>query len=226
MKDIKKKGRGAYDFWTLEGEDILICEWFDNKIVTVASNVHGVEPSHQVRRYDRTAKEYVHINCPALIKQYNCNMGGVDKCDMLLSLYRNEQKSRKWYRRILFHFFDLCVVNAWVLYKALKQAQIPLANFKLDLARAMITSRVTIPSQVPNTHPENRARLSAKNVSWDARYDQTGHFSAQKNLKNAQRCKNEGCTWKTLFLCRKCEVFLCITGKDGEKDCFYMFHQQ
>ena len=97
MKDIKKKGRGAFDFRTDTDNSILICEWFDNKIVCVTSNVHSVEPTHKVKRWDGKAKKHIEIPCPQLIKSYNQNMGGVDKCDMLLALYRNCMKSKKWY---------------------------------------------------------------------------------------------------------------------------------
>lgn len=225
-KDIKKKGRGAYDYRCVVNENVLLCEWFDNKIVLVGSNIHGVEPHCQVRRYDRKIKQYIEVSCPALIKHHNTNMGGVDKCDMLLSLYRNDQKSKKWYRRIMFHLLDLCVVNAWLLYKALKQVSIPLANFKIDVSESLISSKLALPAPFPNTHPENHSRLSARNVCKDARFDRVDHLPQKKDLKNAQRCKNEGCVRKTMFMCRKCEVFLCITGKDEADDCFFIFHQQ
>ena len=67
-KDIKKKGRGAYDFRMAMDESVLICEWYDNKVVLVASNVHSVEPTHDVRRYDGKAKKHISVPCPGLIK--------------------------------------------------------------------------------------------------------------------------------------------------------------
>lgn len=225
LKDLKKKGRGAYDFRSVPGESILLCEWFDNKIVLVASNIHGVEPHHQVRRYDRKNRQYINVMCPGLIKHYNANMGGVDKCDMLLSLYRNQQKSKKWYRRIIFHLLDLCIVNAWLLYKAAKpEATIPLAYFKLEVAESLIVARQALPAPVAHTHPGKT--FSAKNVCKDARFDHVDHLPQKRDMKNAMRCKQEGCNRKTLFICRKCEVFLCITGKNGEEDCFFLFHSQ
>ena len=157
MKDLKKRGRGACDYRSISDGSVLICQWFDNKVVTVASNVHGVEPKFNVRRWDRSNKEYISVECPGLIKEYNGNMGGVDKCDMLLALYRNTQKSRKWYRRIIFHILDLCVVNAWLLYKETKpEASIPLCDFKVDVAIALITSgKVAISHEPPHTIREH-----------------------------------------------------------------------
>ena len=56
MKDVKKKGRGAYDNRSDEGN--LICEWRDNRVALVPSNIHGVEPTHKVRSYKRKHKTY------------------------------------------------------------------------------------------------------------------------------------------------------------------------
>ena len=44
-------------------------------------------------------------------------MGGVDKADMLLALYRAKCKSSRWYHRIAFHLLSLAVVNAWIVYR-------------------------------------------------------------------------------------------------------------
>ena len=44
-------------------------------------------------------------------------MGGVDLCDMLISLYRTNIKTKRWYIKILFHCADISKVNAWNLYR-------------------------------------------------------------------------------------------------------------
>ena len=52
-------------------------------------------------------KKHINVSCPSLINAYNKNVGGVDKCDMLISLYRNSLQSKKWYKRIIFHMLDM-----------------------------------------------------------------------------------------------------------------------
>lgn len=44
-------------------------------------------------------------------------MGGVDKYDQLVSYYRTFIKSKKWILRMMFHIFDMAVVNCLLEYK-------------------------------------------------------------------------------------------------------------
>ena len=227
LKDLKRRGRGSYDYRSDTNLELIICEWFDNKIVTVGSNVHGVEPPVQVRRYDRANKRHINIPCPALIREYNANMGGVDKCDMLLALYRNTMKGTKWYKRIFFHLMDLCVVNAWLLYKASRpECKLQLIHFKLDVAKGLILTQR--PAELTNEPvpqvPQRHQSQSARNVCVNSRADRVDHFPKKMDVKHGQRCKMVGCTRKSMFMCRKCHVYLCITGKHGDEDCFYLFH--
>jgi hypothetical protein len=50
-------------------------------------------------------------------------MGGVDKSDMMLSLYRTKYRSRKWYQRIALHLISQCAVNAWIIYREMDGAE-------------------------------------------------------------------------------------------------------
>ena len=214
-KDLKKMGRESYDFRSENG--ILLCEWFDNRTVLVGSNVHGVEPANTVSRYNRKEKRYVEVKCPRLITVYNKNMGGVDRCDMLLALYRNAMKTRKWYKRIIFHLIDLCVVNAWTLSGGVRKMS--LYKFKLAVATGLIEATVAphheqVPGPAPAETQHNR------DVSHDSRYDGVGHLVKQLDA-NVQRCKMEGCRRRTKFVCVKCRTTLCV---DIRSDCFYRFH--
>jgi Transposase IS4 len=84
---LKKEGRGSMDHQVSE-EGILVARWYDNKAVMVGSNHYSVNPPGRVKRWDRKKRDYVHISIPYLIRAYNKGMGGVDRCDQLLSFYR------------------------------------------------------------------------------------------------------------------------------------------
>ncbi|KAK3725596.1 hypothetical protein RRG08_043014 [Elysia crispata] len=66
---------------------------------------------------------------------------------------------------------------------------------------------------------------SAKSVCEDVRYDRVDHYSTRDTETSfPQRCKLEGCTRKSQLKCQECGVVLCVTGKNGGDDCFYLFH--
>lgn len=232
-KEMKISGRGSFNYKLNEKHNVLVCQWFDNKLVTVASNIHSVHPTTKVKRYDRKNKTYIEVERPSLIGNYNHNMGGVDKCDMLLSLYRTHLKTKKWYKRVLFHFLDVAVINSWLLFKAvIPQCSMQLGVFKMSVARGLIqaVSRTTddpdinLPKQEPVSVNKLKRKLpmKASSVHMDVRYDGVEHFPRQ-TTNTAQRCKMELCSRKSTYSCIKCQVYLCI---DGKTDCFYRFHQQ
>ena len=86
-KALHKEGRGAMDHMVSE-EGILVVRWYDNKPVMVGSNHYSVNPHSRVKRWCRKKKVYVNIPIPYIINAYNRGMGGVDRCDQLLSFYR------------------------------------------------------------------------------------------------------------------------------------------
>ena len=46
----------------------------------------GPELGDPVKRWDGKEKKMIEVQCPEIINQYNKHMGGVDLCDMLMSL--------------------------------------------------------------------------------------------------------------------------------------------
>ena len=86
-KDVEKQwDRGQYK--VIYYKDIVAVVWKDNKGVCVLSNIHLVEPTHQVKRWCKQEHKYTHVTMPALIDDYNSNMGGVDMIDKMVGAYR------------------------------------------------------------------------------------------------------------------------------------------
>jgi hypothetical protein len=60
------------------------------------------------------------------------------------STCRIKTKSKKWYRRVLFHFLDLSLVNSYILFKEICSSlnkKVPnLYEYKLDVALALMYS--------------------------------------------------------------------------------------
>lgn len=108
-KELKKGGRGSYDFKIVEEEHMVIVRWHDNGPVNMISTVVGLGSITKVKRWSKAAKEHVDINCPQVIAEYNRFMGGVDKLDFLMSLYPLHTKTKKWPVRVIYHFISFAV---------------------------------------------------------------------------------------------------------------------
>ncbi len=87
-KDLKSEGRGSVDYKTDVENGIMAVKWCDKNIVLMVSTYVGVHPLDTARRWDRAAKKHVDVDRPAIIKEYNKFMGGIDLMDSLLFLYK------------------------------------------------------------------------------------------------------------------------------------------
>ncbi|XP_065645485.1 uncharacterized protein LOC136075962 [Hydra vulgaris] len=114
--ELRKKGRGSHRYKCDINSGIIITR-YDNRCVNLCSIYCDPDLISYVKRWNRTEKNFVNINSPSVVKEYNQCMGGVDSCDMLISLYRTNIKIKRWYIKILFHCIDICKVNGWLIYR-------------------------------------------------------------------------------------------------------------
>ena len=193
----------------------------------LASNFVGKGQTREVKRWDKIKKQYVMIEQPEIVNNYNNGMGGVDLLDQLLSYYRIFFKSRKWTLRVIFHFIDLAVCASFIEYKkeCISQKlpdskQMKLLDFKLSLGRTLTTINVSKKkTQTKNQHPE-RLRCEIR-PSREIRCDAFEHFPEHDVDKQGSRCKMTGCHGRSKIFCGKCDVHLCF---NGNKNCFKKFH--
>ncbi|CAK6978168.1 unnamed protein product%2C partial [Scomber scombrus] len=101
--ELKRTGRGSFEEkMAVVGETTLhVVKWYDNRSVTLLSDYIGASPVKEVERWDRKQKVNIKVPCPAVVKEYNKNMGGVDLLDSLIALYRNKIRSKKWFHRLI-----------------------------------------------------------------------------------------------------------------------------
>lgn len=73
---------------------------------------------------------------------------------------------------------------------------------------------------VDQTHsiPKKPKASKEKRPSPSRRYDGSGHTRIKTDTR--QRCKNEGCKFKSFIVCEKCNVHLCVK----KRNCFDLFH--
>ena len=91
-KEMKKKGTGSSDLKVEANFAVCVLQWCDIKLVKIASTYCGAIPVSDVKRWSNKEKKMITIPRPFMILEYNQNMGGVDKFDMLMALYRIDRK--------------------------------------------------------------------------------------------------------------------------------------
>ncbi|KAK4300288.1 hypothetical protein Pmani_027505 [Petrolisthes manimaculis] len=204
---MKKSGRGTSVIQVAEMDDVelRVVKWHDNRGVTLLSNFAALEPQNTVKRWDSKRKKRIDIVCPSIVMIYNKFMGGVDLLDSLLPLYRISLRSKKWYHKLLWHFMDMLLIQAWLLYirdfdltDAPRKAKLPLLMFKLEVANCLLQKGKSIATKrgrpsvdVEELYKEKAKRgptvkIPAKPIRTD-KYDNFPDFGE----KNA-RCKNPG----------------------------------
>lgn len=100
---MKRNGRESFKQKTAKvGETTLhTVKWY-NCSVSLLSDYIG--PVTKVDRLNGKQKKAIKVPCPAVVREYNKNMGGVDLLDSLIALYRKKIRSKKWYHRLMFHY--------------------------------------------------------------------------------------------------------------------------
>ena len=231
-KDLDKKEvpRGKYDYSSSDG-GVLALRWKDNKIVTVLSSDAGVNPVNTVKRYDKAEKKKVDVPCPNVIREYNGKMGGIDKSDMLTHLYKTPMRGRRWYLRLFGYALDLCLCNAWIIYKrdckALGEKPMALKIFRLDISRFARCQKAMV-SRITRTSPEGPMMIPRRGQRVQLPPDHRRYDSSKPHMptfvNNRQTCKycsTKNDLHRTRWMCDVCQVALCLSDT---RNCFKPFH--
>ena len=233
-KALAKRGRGSSEMIVRQDHKVALVKWFDNKPILLLSASHGIHPVDQCRRWEKKEKKYIQIERPSVIREYNSKMGGVDLCDRMISFYRMKIRTKKWTVRAMMHFFDLSLVNSWILYREDCIAnQVPRKDihqcleFRMEIAQAYLVATDSSSSSSSGSDsddgPPPARRPRTTRPADDRRFSSGKHLPMVDDRKNSVRCKNPCCSYKTMYLCQTCKVHLCLLK---ERNCFSAFHQE
>ena len=204
VQEIKKDSRGTSDHRFTSSGNVLLVRWKDNSVVTIGTNFD----SNEVGTCKRFAKGQgaIQVEQPKVFQHYNQGMGGVDKMDQLIAVYRSRIRQRKWWWPIFVYLLDASVVNAWILMKKVHPNDQKCAN--------LLVFRRFIASYYLNTFGTHPGRIAPPSLTTDSRFDGRNHIIEYSDTD--RRCAE--CGKKSKFICSKCMKGL------HPKDCFKNFH--
>lgn len=220
FSDDKKLSRGQYE-WRATVTGIVAMKWKDNKGIHFLSNFHNPTQPTKMNRKLKNGEVNI-ISCSQLVKDYNENMGYVDKADMMMSTYKIDRKSKKWYMRIFFHFLDLAVHNAFILFSAKSEGKsISLKNFRLAVATALIgTFNQSKSPRGPKKQLKQNNTFKTK-VLYEKRFNSCDHMPVRKNSRRCANCSTKNEPHRSKWSCTICDVGLCL---NEAKNCFKEYH--
>lgn len=214
---------GEMASWKLN--ELLCVKFRDKKDVFMLSTLHPSD-TVAVRRRGRDGGQLV--NKPRCITQYNQNMGAVDKVDQMLQPYTFVRKTMKWYRKVMFHIFQVAALNAFILYSIDHNDERPPKSY-LQFLEGMITefvfeNRVTAIEAV-RREPTNETQIRLTGRHYVKNIPSTEN--KQYPMKRCRVCYHKGIKRKeTRFYCPQCPSHpgLCFNPSTGETDCFELWH--
>lgn len=207
--DNKLKYRGDMEILT-NTNGTLFVKWRDTKDVYVLSNCHSPTVSTIQRKQKNGEK--LGIPCPDSIAFYNAHMGGVDMADQMSTLYDLDRKSAKWWKKVFYKLLMSAVVNAWVIQNDLRRKKIPLLDFLVPLAEAIL-------SEGRKTSKMKRKRSYGRPSNTSKELANVGDHLPIEGLvrRRCVRCSQQKRDRRTRTTCAQCSVPLC-------KFCFTPYH--
>ncbi|XP_065917271.1 piggyBac transposable element-derived protein 4-like [Dysidea avara] len=214
-KFTKKLKRGEIDYY--HSDELLALTWHDKRDVRMLSTVHTPVIVDTNKVHHKTKET---ICKPQCVTDYINSMGAVDKSDMQISLAECVRKTRKWYKKLVFHLIDMAMYNAYILYQHNIGKKHSFYKFKPAAAK-----------QIIQAHSFSRETSGRPRSSGESPLCLTGqHFPSRvperaQGSRTRRRChvcqhttrKTQHRT-DTKYMCVECNVALCA------EPCFMEYH--
>ena len=197
---------------------LLAMKYKDKRDVHLLSTVHEGKIIATGKTSHRNNEP---ITKPDIIVDYNKNMRLVDEGDMMIGNIDCLRRTTKWYKKLLFHLFDICMLNAHHMYLLQTKKNMKLRDFSISVIREMLEKHGT----VTKTFSHRIARADASDRLQGAAYVSRHHLEMPKKVGNRRVqkychvCKKseENQAKKVSMWCAACKIPLCV-------DCFVVYH--
>lgn len=212
LKGIKP-AKGCYVAHTVDNNVYYVFN--DRKMVSFVSNVFPEAMPGKVLRVPAEGRLLKFQSVPPLLPAYNKFMGAVDRLSQVRKTYGYDRKSRRYWLRLFYQFFDYAVNNAYLIYvhncRRCSVSAVELMLFRLDLANLMVNRSCTRRLRVRNC-----ASVQSESVCHLVKVEEVG--LARGRCSQCLEVKRKPVRF-TSFACSTCCVRLCRTT------CFAEYHK-
>lgn len=197
-----------------ENGTMMVMKWKDKRDVFFLSTIHKGEETVNASRRGKD------VTIPKVTDDYNKNMGGVDKCDQMLTAYPVERRRVKvWYKKVFRHLLNMCIFNAHVLHAKLG-GNMNSFQFREALVEGLLlkyhTGLLTTSKRGRKSKEENPLRLKERHFP--------SHIPAsekkEKPTRSCSVCAAQKQRKESRYQCGECDVALCVDP------CFRIYHTQ
>ncbi|XP_023228763.1 piggyBac transposable element-derived protein 4-like [Centruroides sculpturatus] len=214
---IRNKNMEKGEIVAMRRDKVMILKWQDKSAVALLSTIHNPVKVYKEMRDGSVQSK------PQVVLDYNHTMRGVDRLHQHLHDYSVMRKrGKKWYKKIFFHLVDICLYNAFVLYKK-NGGEKDNLGFRMKLVERLIEEYHTgtrvkkqgrsressLPSRLTERHYPDFIPPTEKKTS------PTRCCVVCCNRRNEEGKKVRK---ETRYYCEDCGVALCIVP------CFEIYH--
>jgi len=164
----------------------------DRKEIRVITNIYG--------------KEFNDNDVPIALVEYNKYARGVDLGNQMVSTYRYDHRTLKWYKTLAYSFIETSIVNALILYKLRNPlVHITHLNFREILTMELLQSYIDEIGNLALVRQERRIIPDLHKI----------------NMRKGKACAicSTKINPKTVkYYCETCDVHLCPVR------CFFIYH--
>lgn len=218
--------------WRRKGP-LLMFKWKEKKSkqpVRMISTIHQAVMV-QVPQKENDHRERDPVWKPEAVYHYCKKMGGVDLNDQLLNYYTFLRKSMKWDRKLAIHFFNLIVLNAYILNKLYGSEKLTHDQYRDKLIKHLLADGITcykiplppvISRKVSSRHAEEHEEKRLHERHFPASIPRGEGRKRSRPCRVCVVCNNlpdfDLPTKRTSFWCPDCGKPLCISP------CFELYH--
>lgn len=186
--------------------------------------MHNASKVTTVKRTNRKGKKE-EVPCPEAISDYNKYMGGVDRMDQMHSAYNVARKSRRWWIKLFYYFFDMTIINAFIIFKEVEKQNgvskpMTQLQFRSLLVNELIGKFINKKRGYQPGLGSRRKKSRVLTISNTLRLSDVGSHLPEvvKGYRRCAQCSTKAKEKRSNIICTVCRVALC-------KGCFADFHQ-